>query len=74
VKQVLVLNVPPESRFTYTPSNPTDLDEILFNSTSFDPDGFIVNVTWYLSDGFSTNESRFTHRFQDDGLYNVTLM
>ncbi len=74
IKQVLVLNVPPEARFTYTPSNPTDLDEILFNSTSFDTDGVIVNTSWFLGDGFTTSETSFTHRFQDDGLYNVTLV
>lgn len=45
------LNKPPIARFTYTPSEPTDLDEITFESGSYDPDGEIVSYEWDFGDG-----------------------
>ncbi|HEC77373.1 MAG TPA: PKD domain-containing protein, partial [Thermoplasmatales archaeon] len=43
----------PTANFTYTPSNPTDLDYITFNaSMSFDVDGYIANYSWdFENDG-----------------------
>ena len=60
--------------FTYTPSLPTDLDVITFSSTSYDPDGTIMNYTWDFGDGSSASyNDTATHQYADDGIYYVML-
>ncbi|RLF39656.1 MAG: hypothetical protein DRN12_06675 [Thermoplasmata archaeon] len=74
VKQILVLNLPPHASFTYTPINPTDIDTVIFNDTSFDTDGVIVSRNWFVNDTPISNESLFTYAFPDDGVYTVTMI
>ena len=73
VKQITVANVFPIANFSYEPKNPTTQDIIYFNSTSYDLDGFIVNYTWDFGDGNVSYEKNTTHKYADDGTYNVTL-
>jgi len=62
----------PVADFTYSPILP-DVDELVyFNSTSFDPDGSIVNYTWYFGDSISY-EINPTHQYDDNGIYPVML-
>ncbi|RLF48029.1 MAG: hypothetical protein DRN29_00935 [Thermoplasmata archaeon] len=63
----------PVADFEYTPEMPTDLDNITFISTSYDPDGTIENHTWTLGDGTMAYNETFTHRYADDGYYTVWL-
>ncbi len=72
-KSIIVRNIPPIANFTYSPQKPTDLDIISFNSTSYDPDGFIVNYTWNFGDGRIAYGRNVTHSYSDDGIYNITL-
>ncbi|RLF39344.1 MAG: hypothetical protein DRN12_07110, partial [Thermoplasmata archaeon] len=65
------LTCKPLCNFSYTPINPTDLDTISFIDTSNDPD--IVSWNWSFGDGNTSNEQNPTHRYADDGIYNVTL-
>ena len=76
VKQILVLNMPPIANFTFSPSNPTDLDNITFDaSSSYDEDGYIVNYTWDfnndgVTDAYGMNVS---FRYEENGTYAVKL-
>ena len=66
-------NNPPVANFTYTPTSPTTQDNIQFTDTSYDNDGSIVAWQWNFGDGTSSNEQNPIHRYEDDGIYNVTL-
>ena len=63
----------PDADFTYLPSNPTTQDVIQFNDTSTDLDGYIVSWSWDFGDGNFSMEQNATHRYDDNGVYNVTL-
>ncbi|RLF28675.1 MAG: hypothetical protein DRJ99_04200, partial [Thermoplasmata archaeon] len=72
-KSVTVLNSPPIATFTYSPTNPTDLDTIQFTSTSSDFDGIITNYTWDFGDGSVSYEENPQHKYANSGVYTVTL-
>ncbi|MCD6541800.1 MAG: M28 family peptidase, partial [Thermoplasmata archaeon] len=68
----------PIADFTYSPSNPTDVDDITFNAKdhsypSAGENPRIVNYTWDFGDGSYEYGGIVTHRYADDGYYNVTL-
>lgn len=73
IQQVTILNSPPLASFIFYPFMPTDLEEVLFNDTSFDYDGQIVKWLWNFSDGNTSNLSHAKHTFKDDGIYKITL-
>ena len=73
-KQLLVLNLPPHTSFTYSPINPTDIDTVIFNDTSYDTDGVVINRSWFVNNIFYNNDSIFTYTFPDDGIYTVKLV
>jgi PKD repeat protein len=64
---------PPVASFEWKPTHPTVGEEVLFTSTSFDPDGFIVAYNWWLGDGSEETQANFTHIYLNEGIYNVTL-
>jgi len=68
-----IWNQPPGAIFMFEPVNPTIDDIVYFNSTSYDPDGYIVNWTWDFGDGNMSYGEQVTHSYEDDGIYNVTL-
>ena len=72
-KSITVKNVPPAADFIFEPSNPTSADTIHFTDLSNDPDGFIVNYTWNFGDGNVSYEQNPSHKYADNGTYNVTL-
>ena len=63
----------PVVNFSYSPLNPTDLDTITFVSSSYDPDGHIANYTWEFGDGSFAYNDTVSHKYDDDGSYNVRL-
>ena len=68
--------VPPVARFVYEPTEIFEGDSVTFTSTSFDPDGFIVNEKWFIKNNLvheGTNETSFVHVFNREGYYNVRL-
>ena len=69
----ILKNKPPVASFSYTPSEPTDLDTINFFDNSTDPDGEIVKWHWDFGDGNISEERNPTHKYADDGIYVVTL-
>jgi len=42
-------------------------DVITFRSSSIDPDGIIVNVSWDFGDGSTSNKNETTHAYKDNG-------
>ncbi len=67
-------NQPPVASFTYSPENPVIHEEITFDaSSSFDPDGDVLNYHWDFGDGISDNGVEVTHKFTKIGEFDVTL-
>lgn len=73
VLYLTVTNVAPVISFTYAPSIPTDLDEIVFIDNSEDLDGTIVAWLWEFGDGNASTLQQPTHTYADDGVYGVQL-
>jgi PKD repeat protein len=63
----------PDCNFIYSPSYPTTQDTIQFNDTSIDLDGYITSWLWNLGDGNISSEQNTTHKYSDNGRYNITL-
>ncbi len=72
-KTIEVRNVAPIANFYYTPSQPTDLDTVIFEDKSVDADGYIVNYTWYFGDGYLGYGKKVKHNYTNNGVYKVTL-
>jgi len=72
-KSITVKNVPPVAEFAYMPESPTDLDDVVFKSSSADADGIIVNYTWHF-DGSTAYGKMVHYRFNESGIYTVTLI
>lgn len=65
----------PVVNFTYSPENPLVNQEVIFNSTSYDEDGYIVSWNWdFNNDGTvdSTDENA-TWTYTEAGNYTVRL-
>jgi len=65
-------NQPPIANFTFTPLLPDVGETISFTDTSIDPDGIIVNYTWYFG-GSVSYEMNPTHQYNNSGCYPVML-
>jgi uncharacterized repeat protein (TIGR01451 family) len=63
----------PISSFSYEPETPATLNPIYFNSTSTDPDGFIVNWTWDMGDGNTCYGENIQHYYTQGATYHVCL-
>ncbi len=72
-KVVDVANAPPTADFTWNPSQPTDTTAVGFTDQSRDADDDIVSWTWDLGDGNLSTAQDPSHRYGDDGVYNVSL-
>jgi hypothetical protein len=69
-------NLPPTASFTYSPNIPIPLETITFDaSTSYDPDGWIVQYSWNFGDGNVTAlaNPKIIHYYPMDGNYTVEL-
>lgn len=73
-QSIIVSNTIPIVNFTYTPLHPTTNQNVTFNDTSYDPDGFIVNWTWDFGDGTLSYEQHPVHQYSDNGTYTVNLI
>ena len=64
---------PAISHVTWSPSDLFDGDEIVFSAYASDPDGDILNWAWTLDSGSVWTGQAFTHVFEDDGSYSLTV-
>lgn len=69
----LETNQSPIVDFTYTPTNPTDIDIVQFQDNSFDTDGWIVAWIWYFGDGESSILPNPNHKYSDNGIFKISL-
>lgn len=72
-KRTFNQNISPIANFTYEPVEITTGDLIFFNSTSYDPDGIIINWTWDFGDGNAAYDENVTYTYWDNGNYTVNL-
>ncbi|NWG10750.1 PKD domain-containing protein [Candidatus Bathyarchaeota archaeon] len=66
----------PVASFSYKPEQPVVNETVVFNaSSSYDPDGAIVNYEWNFGDAniTVTSETALSHIYTMHGNYNVTL-
>jgi len=71
-----VPNQPPVANFTYYPEKPVVNQSVTFDaSSSYDPDGKIMNYEWDFGDGNITNTTHeiIKHSYSEAGSYEVTL-
>jgi len=71
-----VPNQPPIANFTYYPEKPVVNQSVTFDaSSSYDPDGKIMNYEWDFGDGniMITTEEKINHSYSEAGSYEVTL-
>ncbi|MDD3492255.1 MAG: PKD domain-containing protein [Candidatus Thermoplasmatota archaeon] len=70
VEEPTVPNQPPTANFSYA----QDQNVLTFDaSSSFDPDGEIVNYTWAFGDGTTGYGKTITHTYTDSGSFEVIL-
>ncbi len=67
------VNEPPLAAFEFFPESPSTRDTIQFTDTSTDPDGEIVAWQWDFGDGTTSTQQNPTHRYEEGGVYTVTL-
>ncbi len=72
-KTIDMTNKKPHAYFTYSPTNPTDLDTIKFTDESADSDGSVTLWNWNFDDETTSNLKNPTHKYTDNGKYSVTL-
>ena len=71
-KQIYVRNVPPSVDFTISPCKIVAVGEpVIFNSTIYEPDGYIINYTWDFGDGSYSYTRNATHVYTESGFYKV---
>ena len=66
-------NIPPTANFTYSPSSPNDSNVIQFTDQSTDSDGHIICRRWDFGDEGNSTLQNPTHKYADNGTYQVTL-
>ena len=71
---VVVSNREPIASFNWLPLEPTILDEVAFNDTSVDLDGFVASWFWDFGDGATSFQEDPVHQYGDKGVYTVTLV
>ena len=71
---IVVHNQPPSASFTFSPSGPSDADEVSFTDDSTDADGTILSWQWSFGDGALSTAKNPHHVFADDGTYEIALI
>ncbi len=72
-EMMITTDIPPEAKFSFTPEEPTDIEDVYFTDKSTDADGYITDWLWDFGDGYTSTERNPIHQFDDDGIYSVVL-
>lgn len=67
-------NVLPVAAFSFSPPNPSTQTDVVFDNASNDPDGQLTSYAWDFGDGTSSSEQNPVHRYESDGLFEITLV
>jgi parallel beta-helix repeat protein len=73
LKNIYIKNSYPVASFTINLNPATDLDNVVFDSTSIDYDGEIVEWSWSIDGTIFSSNSTFSYQFPDDGEYEIML-
>ena len=65
---------PTVSRVTWSPSDPSDNDDVVFTVQASDADGEVVGWIWTLDSGASGSSQEFVHAFEDDGSHSLSIV
>ena len=68
-----IINEKPEVNFSFSPTNPTTLDNIQFTDKSEDTDGCIIAWLWDFGDNVTSREKNPLHNYSENGNYVVSL-
>ena len=72
---IQVVNTPPIANCRFSNDAPIPGESILFDaSSSFDPDGELVDFIWDFGEGTTQRGTRLSHSYDQLGLYEVTLI
>ncbi|UCF10239.1 MAG: PKD domain-containing protein [Candidatus Bipolaricaulota bacterium] len=71
---IRVINRAPTASFRWTPDAVSDVTEVTFSGSGSDRDGEVEHWKWTFGDGASATIATPTHRFDDDGIYVVSLV
>lgn len=66
-------NQTPIADFSFSPTQPTNMELVLFTNNSRDPDGQIAKHEWDFGDGSKSTERNPVHRYRSAGAFTVTL-
>jgi len=66
-------NIPPVAMFSFYPTPMVGSPVTFDASSSYDPDGYIVQFVWTFGDGYSANGSAVTHTYAAAGTYFASL-
>lgn len=72
---ILPPNGAPKPRFFFSPTQPKQFEEVLFDGSATTDDGQIVSYTWFFGDGSTRTraDSRTSHSYGFPGTYAVVL-
>jgi subtilisin family serine protease len=65
----ILVNLAPIADFSYE----VDDLKVTFTNLSTDPDGTIINQTWYFGDGYASNAVNPIYTYKEAGVFTVTL-
>ncbi len=71
--EVHKVNRPPQSDFTYEPSEVAPSETVHFRSQASDTDGYISDWSWEFGDGSTSSRRSPDHQYEESGTYQVKL-
>lgn len=72
-RKVAVQNRVPSANLTWTPVRGDMTTNFTFRYQLYDPDRTFSGLLWDFGDGHNTTDQAPTHRYGDDGQYNITF-
>jgi len=73
LKLEVIGNRLPVAEFDYSPSNPTTITPVTFDSSSYDTDGYIVKEEWFSNSVKIGEGNVLTYTFTKPGTYTIML-
>ncbi len=67
-----IVNIEPQLTISSSLNELLSFKDVSFFSQAADIDGEIINYSWDFGDGKNLSRRNTTHKFQDDGIYNVS--
>jgi len=72
-KKLTVVHRQPQANITWSPVRGNVSTSFLFRYQLYDPDRTLTSFAWDFGDGLNTTDQAPSHRYADDGTFNVTF-